>query len=201
VSKSFNSSGNDLNDLKARLEEAGITGKQAGDVLYQAWEEWLSKAKSQAEIDAANAKMREFEAQGVFSTKQVELGIMAIRKANAELPDELDETGKAFERLGIKTKEQLKLSAQQALMDYNTIRNSGEATAEGIEQAHKKAAQAVALSGDAGVIAAFNAADATQKLKVEINDTGIAAVKSMDEWEKSNHRVRDSARGIGDGFR
>lgn len=126
---------------------------------------------------------------------------MAIRKANAELPDELDETGKAFERLGIKTKEQLKLSAQQALMDYNTIRNSGEATAEGIEQAHKKAAQAVALSGDAGVIAAFNAADATQKLKVEIDDTGVAAVKSMDEWEKANHRVKDSARGIGDGYR
>lgn len=201
VSEQFTKSGEDIDKLGVDLKELGVTGKQAGDVLYQAWEDWLSKAKSQAEIDAANAKMREFEAQGVFSTKQVELGIMAIRKANAELPDELDETGKAFERLGIKTKEQLKLSAQQALMDYNTIRNSGQATAEGIEQAHKKAAQAVALSGDAGVIAAFNAADATQKLKVEINDTGIAAVKSMDEWEKANHRVKDSARGIGDGYR
>lgn len=201
VSKSFSSSGNELDGLKTKLGEAGYTGKQAGDVLYQAWEEWLSKAKSQAEIDAANAKMREFEAQGVFSTKQVELGIMAIRKANAELPDELDETGKAFERLGIKTKEQLKLSAQQALMDYNTIRNSGEATAEGVEQAHKKAAQAVALSGDAGVIAAFNAADATQKLKVEINDTGIASVKSMDELTSANDRVRNSAERIGDGYR
>ena len=201
VSEQFTKSSEDIDKLGVDLKELGVTGKQAGDVLYQAWEEWLSKAKSQAEIDAANAKMREFEAQGVFSTKQVELGIMAIRKANAELPDELDETGKAFERLGIKTKEQLKLSAQQALMDYNTIRNSGQATAEGIEQAHKKAAQAVALSGDAGVIAAFNAADATQKLKVQIDDTGIAAVKSMDEWEKANDRVKDSARGIGDGYR
>lgn len=203
VSKSFSSSGNELDGLKTKLGEAGYTGKQAGDVLYQAWEEWLSKAKSQAEIDAANAKMREFEAQGVFSTKQVELGIMAIRKANAELPDELDETGKAFERLGIKTKEQLKLSAQQALMDYNTIRNSGEATAEGIEQAHKKAAQAVALSGDAGVIAAFNAADATQKLKVQIDDTGKASVEagdkaneSLDSMRRSTDRVRDGVKGI-----
>jgi len=201
VSKSFSSSGNELDGLKTKLGEAGYTGKQAGDVLYQAWEEWLSKAKSQAEIDAANAKMREFEAQGVFSTKQVELGIMAIRKANAELPDELDETGKAFERLGIKTKEQLKLSAQQALMDYNTIRNSGEATAEGIEQAHKKAAQAVALSGDAGVIAAFNAADATQKLKVQIDDTGKASVEAGDKANDSLHSMRQSTDRVRDGVK
>jgi len=201
VSEKFAEKGKNVNNFAAGLEDLGVKGKQAGDVTYQAWLKWLETAKSQAEIDAANAKMREFEAQGVFSTKQVELGIMAIRKANAELPDELDETGRAFERLGIKTKEQLKLSAQQALMDYNTIRNSGQATAEGIEQAHKKAAQAVALSGDAGVIAAFNAADATQKLKVQIDGTGIAAVKSMDDWEKANHRVRDSAHRIGDGYR
>ncbi len=201
VSKSFSSSGNELDGLKIKLDEAGYTGKQAGDVLYQAWEDWLSKAKSQAEIDAANAKMREFEAQGVFSTKQVELGIMAIRKANAELPDELDETGKAFERLGIKTKEQLKLSAQQALMDYNTIRNSGEATAEGIEQAHKKAAQAVALSGDAGVIAAFNAADATQKLKVQIDDTGKASVEAGDKANDSLHSMRQSTDRVRDGVK
>lgn len=201
VSEQFTKSGEDIDKLGVDLKELGVTGKQAGDVLYQAWGGWLSKAKSQAEIDAANAKMREFEAQGVFSTKQVELGIMAIRKANAELPDELDETGKAFERLGIKTKEQLKLSAQQALMDYNTIRNSGEATAEGIEQAHKKAAQAVALSGDAGVIAAFNAADATQKLKVQIDDTGKVSVEAGDKANDSLHSMRQSTDRVRDGVK
>src|SRR5690606_9980460 len=46
-----------------------------------------------------------------------------------------------------------------------------------------------------------NAANAGRNLEIQIDDTGVAAVKSMDEWEKSNHRVRDSARGIGDGFR
>ncbi len=73
---------------------------------------------------------------------------------------------------GIKTKEQLKLAAQQAVMDYNTIKNSGQATAEGIQQAHEKAAQAVALAGDTGVTAQFNAMDATQKLRVEVDETG-----------------------------
>lgn len=200
VSKSFNSSGNDLNDLKTKLEDAGVTGKQAGNVLYQAWEEWLNKAKSQAEIDIAKSKMLEFEEQGVFSTKQVEMGILAIKRANADLPDDLDETSAAFERLGIKTKEQLKLAAQQAIMDYNTIKNSGQATAEGIQQAHEKAATAVALAGDAGVTAQFNAMDATQKLRVEIDSTGKASVKAMDDLTKANERVKDSARDIASGY-
>lgn len=200
VSKSFNSSSNDLNDLKIRLEETGVTGKQAGNVLYKAWEEWLNKAKSQAEIDMANAKMVEFEKQGVFSTKQVEMGILAIKRANADLPDDLDETSAAFERLGIKTKEQLKLAAQQAVMDYNTIKNSGQATAEGIQQAHEKAAQAVALAGDTGVTAQFNAMDATQKLRVEVDETGKSVVKTAKDWEDANARVASSVGQIGNAY-
>jgi tape measure domain-containing protein len=201
VSKSFIASGNGLTELQTKLNNAGVTGQNAANVLYQAWESWLNKAKSSAEIDAANAKLREFEAQGVFSTKQVELGIMAIRNANAKLPDELDETGKAFERLGIKTKEQLKLAAQQAVMDYIKVRDSGKATAEGVDSAYQKMMQTVAASGDVGVIAAANAAGANQNLRVEIDATGKASVKSMDELTNANERVRNSAERIGDGYR
>lgn len=201
VSKSFNSSGNDLNDLKKRLEEAGITGKQAGDVTYQAWLKWLETAKSQAEIDYAKAKLQEFGTQGQISTSQVEQGLIAIKMQAQGLPDDIDPVTEAFRRLGIETKENLKLSAQQALMDYITIRDSGKATAEGVQKAYEKAAQSAAASGDAGVIAATNAANAGRNLEIQIDDTGVAAVKSMDEWEKSNHRVKDSARGIADGFR
>ena len=201
VSKSFTASGTQLTELKGKLNEAGVTGQNAATVLYQSWESWLNKAKSQAEIDAANAKLREFEAQGVFSTKQVELGIMAIRNANAALPNELDETGKAFERLGIKTKEQLKLSAQQAVMDYIKVRDSGQATAEGIDSAYKKMMQTVAASGDTGVIAAANAAGAGRDLQIQIDSTGKASVKSMDELGASVTRAGNSFKNIEDGAR
>ncbi len=201
VSKSFNSSGNDLNDLKARLEEAGVTGKQAGDVTYQAWLKWLETAKSQAEIDMAKAKLQEFGDQGKVSTGQVEQGLIAIKMQAQKLPDDIDPVTESFKRLGIETKENLKLAAQQALMDFINVRDSGKATAEGIQKAYEKAAQSAAASGDAGVIAATNAANAGRNLEIQIDDTGVAAVKSMDEWEKSNHRVRDSARGIADGYR
>lgn len=200
VSKSFNSSGNDLNDLKTRLEEAGVTGKQAGDVLYQAWEDWLSKARSQAEIDAANAKMREFEAQGVFSTKQVELGIMAIRNANANIPGELDETGKAFERLGIKTKEQLRLSAQMALADFETVRQSGQATQAELQKAYEKTIQLAYASGDAQSIAAANAKAASLGLSIQVSETGQVSVRANNAVEESLHRVRNATGYAGDGF-
>ncbi|WP_336023318.1 tape measure protein [Acinetobacter lwoffii] len=200
VSKSFSSSGNELDGLKTKLGEAGYTGKQAGDVLYQAWEEWLSKAKSQAEIDAANAKMREFEAQGVFSTKQVELGIAAIKRATSELPDVLDETGRAFERLGIKTKEQLRLSAQMALADFETVRQSGQATQADLQKAYEKTIQLAYASGDAQSIAAANAKAASLGLSIQVSETGQVSVKANNAVEESLHRVRNATGNAGDGF-
>ena len=201
VSEKFAENGKNVNKFAAGLDDLGVKGKQAGQVTYEAWLKWLETAKSQAEIDYAKAKLQEFGDQGQVSTSQVEQGLIAIKLQAQGLPDDIDPVTEAFKRLGIQTKEQLKLSAQQALMDYITIRDSGKATAEGIQKAYEKAAQSAAASGDAGVIAATNAANAGRNLEIQIDDTGVAAVKSMDEWEKSNHRVRDSARGIADGYR
>ena len=201
VSEKFAENSKNVTTFAAGLEDLGVKGKQAGNVIYEAWLTWLQTAKSQAEIDMAKAKLQEFGDQGKVSTGQVEQGLIAIKHQAQELPDDIDPVTEAFKRLGIQTKEQLKLSAQQALMDYNTIRNSGEATAEGIEQAHKKAAQAVALSGDAGVIAAFNAADATQKLKVQIDDTGKASVEAGDKANDSLHSMRQSTDQVRDGVK
>lgn len=200
VSEQFTKSGEDIDKLGVDLKELGVTGKQAGDVLYQAWEEWLSKAKSQAEIDAANAKMREFEAQGVFSTKQVELGIVAIKRATSELPDTLDETGRAFERLGIKTKGQLRLSAQMALADFETVRQSGQATQADLQKAYEKTIQLAYASGDAQSIAAANAKAASLGLSIQVSETGQVSVKANNAVEESLHRVRNATGNAGDGF-
>lgn len=201
VSEKFAAGQRNLNEFSAGLDKLGVKGEQAGNVTYLAWQKWLGSAKNQAEIDAAKAKLIEFEEQGVFSTKQVEMGMAALRSQAKELPGDIDPVTESFKRLGIETRENLKIAAQEAMMDFINVKNSGKATAEGIEQAHKKAAQAVALSGDAGVIAAFNAADASQNLKIQIDETGKASVQSMDEWTEANHRVRDSAGGISDGYR
>ncbi|MBE9400955.1 tape measure protein [Acinetobacter albensis] len=201
VSSKFIETEGQLNNFVDGLEGLGVTGEQAGEVTYQAWLKWLETAKSQAEIDAANAKLQEFEAQGVFSTKQVELGMQAIQRATAKLPDDLDEVGAAFERLGIKTKEQLRLSAQMALSDFDVVRQSGQATQADLQKAYEKTIQLAYASGDAQSIAAANAKAASLGLSVQVNETGQVSVKAMDEWSKSNDRVRNSAERIGDGYR
>ncbi|WP_180079356.1 tape measure protein [Acinetobacter sp. YH12058] len=201
VSAKFKESEGQLNNFTAGLEDLGVTGEKAGSVTYEAWLKWLETAKSQAEIDMAKAKLEQFGEQGKLSTSQVEQGLIAIKHQAQGLPDDIDPVTAAFKRLGIETKENLKLSAQQALMDYITIRDSGQATAEGIQKAYEKAAQAAALSGDQAVIASANAAGAGRDLRVEIDETGKASVKAMDDLTEANHRVRESARRIGDGYR
>lgn len=201
VSKGFEEAGGQVATLSNDVKGLGVSGKEASNLIYEGWVKWLEKAKSPAEIDFAKVKLDEFKEKGVFSTKQVELGMQAIQRATAKLPDDLDEVGAAFERLGIKTKEQLKLAAQSALADFNTVQASGQATAEGIKQAYERAMQAAAASGDVAVIAATKSKSASLGLEVQVDKTGKASVKSMDELTSANERVKDSAHKIGDGYR
>ncbi|MCX2644088.1 hypothetical protein, partial [Klebsiella pneumoniae] len=127
-----------------KLASAGITGTAAGDIIYQSWLNWLQTAKSQAESDYARSKLEELGDQGKVATGQVEQGLIAIKMQAFELPDDIEPVTEAFKRLGIETKENLKLAAQQALMDYITVSDSGKATAEGIQKAYDKAAQSAA---------------------------------------------------------
>ncbi|NNH86256.1 tape measure protein [Acinetobacter terrae] len=201
VSAKFKENGTNVDNFVAGLKGLGVTGKQAGDVTYEAWLKWMEQAKSQAEIDAAKAKLQEFGDQGKVSTSQVEQGLIAIKLQAQKLPDDIDPVTASFKALGIETRENLKLAAQKAVMDFINIRDSGKATAEGVQKAYEKMAGIVAASGDAGVIAAANSAGANRDLRIEVDATGKASVKSMDELTSANDRVRNSAERIGDGYR
>ena len=185
ISEKFKAGGVNVVNFSKNLTALGVQGKQAGEVTYQAWVKWLETAKSQAEIDFAMSKLKEFETQGVISTKQVELGVQAIRQVMQKLPDDMNPVEQAFERLGIKTKEQLKLAAQSALADFNTIQSSGQATAESLRQAYERTIQAAIASGDQAVIAHTQAKAASLGLSVQIDDTGKAVVQSYDEMNKA----------------
>ncbi|WP_336936495.1 tape measure protein [Acinetobacter beijerinckii] len=202
VSEGFTSKIKNLDDFSKSLELMGVNGQKAADIVYLAWIKLLETAKSQAEIDAAKAKLDEFEKKGVFSTKQVEMGMIAIKQVTAKLPDDLDEVGKAFDRLGIKTKEQLQLAAQSAIADFNTIKASGQATSEGLKQAYERVMQAAAASGDQAVIANAKAQGASAGLQAQIDETGKSSVKSTQEIVDALYDVEKTAIGsAADGFR
>lgn len=202
VSEGFTTKATALDTFTKNLELMGAKGKEAADVTYEAWLKWLETAKSQAEVDAAKAKLKEFEKQGIFSTKQVEMGMLAIKQVTEKLPNDLDEVGKAFDRLGVKTKEQLKLAAESAIADFNTIKASGQATSEGIKQAYERVMQAAAASGDQAVIANAKAQGASVGLQAQIDETGKSSVQSTQEIVDSLYKVGETARGsAADGFR
>ncbi len=202
ISEKFGEGSKNVDVFVAGLKGLGVDGKQAAEVTYEAWQKWADQAKSPAEIDAAKAKLLEFEKQGVFSTKQVEMGMLAIKQVTEKLPNDLDEVGKAFDRLGIKTKEQLKLAAESAIADFNTIKASGQATSEGLKQAYERVMQAAAASGDQAVISHAKAQGASVGLQAQIDETGKSSVKSTQEIVDALYRVGETARGsAAQGFR
>lgn len=130
--------------------------------LHQSYLEWLWHYQPFPDFSAAQ-----------FWTSPLEQGLIAIKMQAQKLPDDIDPVTESFKRLGIETKENLKLAAQQALMDFINVRDSGKATAEGVQKAYEKAAQSAAASGDAGRIAAINAMNAGRNLEVQIDETGM----------------------------
>ena len=202
MSQGFGQGSANLDTLKQKLEEAGITGREASNTLYQGWETWLKKADSQVELDAAKAKLKEFEAQGVFSTRQVENGMLALDIQTGKVKETTDEVTEAFKRLGIQTKDQLALQAKQALMDFDTVRNSGQATQADLQKAYQKTIDLAYASGNASTIASANSKAASLGLQVQIDATGKASVKSMDELSNSVENVGRTASGVAaQGFR
>ncbi|MCU4397360.1 tape measure protein [Acinetobacter junii] len=202
MSQGFGQGSANLDTLKQKLEEVGITGQEASNTLYQGWQAWLEKADSQVEIDAAKAKLQEFESQGVFSTRQVENGMLALKLQTQKAAEATDETTEAFKRLGIQTKEQLKLDAELALAAFNKVQASGQATADGLKQAYERVMQAAIASGDQAVIANAKAKASSLGLQVQVDETGKASVKTMNELSNSVENVGRTASGsAAQGFR
>lgn len=185
VSEKFAANQNHLTNYANGLDELGLKGEQAANALYMGWEKWLASAKSEVEIEAAKAKLQLFGEQGKLSTAQVEMGMQAVKRAVQEIPDSLSPVEAAFERLGIKTKEQLKLAADLALNDFNTILKSGEATQDGLQQAYEETIRLAYASGDAQVMAAANAKAAYLGLEVQLDATGKTTVTKLGEIQQA----------------
>ncbi|SNU15186.1 tape measure domain protein [Acinetobacter johnsonii] len=185
VSEKFAANQVHLTNYANGLDELGLKGEQAANALYMGWEKWLASAKSEVEIEAAKAKLQSFGEQGKLSTSQVEMGLQAIKRASQELPAALSPAEAAMERLGIKSKEQLKLAAENALTDLDTVMKSGEATQEGLQKAYEETVRLAQASGNAQVMAAANAKAAYLGLEVQLDATGKATVTKLGEIQQA----------------
>lgn len=202
VSEGFTTKATALDTFTKNLELMGAKGKEAADVTYEAWQKWADQAKSPAEIDAAKAKLIEFEKQGVLSAKQVEMGMRYLDEVNGKLPQNISEVEKAYKLLGITSREEANKMADSQVKAFNVMMNSGTASAENIKQALINMADKIYASGDAAKIAWYEAKLSANGLQSSVDSLGKASVKSMDELSNSVENVGRTASGsAAQGFR
>jgi hypothetical protein len=200
VSEKFASDQNHLNSYAGGLEAMGVTGARATELIYQGWEKWAEQAKSPAEIDAAKAQLLSFEKQGVFSAKQVQMGMEHLDQVNGKLPQNISEVEKAYKLLGITSRKEAGEAADAQMKAFNVLKQSGTASVEELRQALINMADKIYASGDAAKIAAYEAKLAYHGLSKEVSETGQVSVKANNAVEESLHRVRNATGNAGDGF-
>lgn len=200
-SLAFQSATNDVQIIIENLDKFKAQGIDTGLALSANLNKAVDTAQTRAELDFAKAKLIELERQGIITGEQVALGLSKIEQKAGQLPAALNPAIAAFNEFGIKTVDQLNEAALAARKNFDVVSKSGQATADGIKQAYIQMLNAAMATGDKAQIALVQAKAASHGLQVEITDNGKAIVKSMDDWEKANHRVRDSAHRIGDGYR
>lgn len=201
VSEKFASDQGHLKNYANGLEAMGATGAQATELIYQGWQKWAEQAKSPAEIDAAKAQLGSFEKQGVFSAKQVEMGMRYLDEVNGKLPANISEVEKAYKLLGITSSAEANKMADAQMKAFNVMTKSGTASAEQIRQALINMADKIYASGDAAKIAWYEGQLAANGLASSVDDAGRKSVSAMSSLEDANKRVGDSARSAISGYR
>lgn len=171
--------------FSAVAENARASGAEIGEAFKLA----LKTADTRQEVDALGAALKNAAADGVVAGKALEDAQTRLAAKVRETAGEVEGAlGDAFKRAGIKSKAELNAIAEQAKADFKAIKQSGQATAEGIATAEKKyqdaekAAKGVkeetkAIADEAGHAAGKTGemADAATEVQASMNDAGSAA--------------------------
>ncbi|RTD94162.1 phage tail tape measure protein [Variovorax atrisoli] len=101
----------------------------------------------------------------------------ALKKAQADAAAEI---AAAFQRAGVQTKAELETMAKVALRDYELIRDSGQATASGLGDAWKRAAEAAIAAGNGVAPGWVQAQAAMRGFEVVLDSAGRTTLKLKD---------------------
>ncbi|MEG0405357.1 MAG: tape measure protein [Acinetobacter sp.] len=204
--KAFTSANNDVNVLVGNLDELKGKGVDVGRALDASISNAINTATNQKEIDALKAKINSLRsvlgekvADGLL--RQAEQQLIDIKDKADQARAGINSVQEAFNLFGMKTPAQLKVVAEQYKAAFDEMKKSGQATLSQQQEAFKQYAEK-AIAANKGVANSIILNEAASLgLKIQTDETGKTAISAMDEWTKSNDRVRDSAYGIGDGYR
>lgn len=106
----------------------------------------------------------------------------------------------AFTNLGVTSSAALAQTAETFKRSYQTIRDSGTATARDLEEAFKKAAEAAINAGDGVAPSWVKAEAAVRGYRVEVDGAGKATLVAMKDGKAATDAAGAAARNAGAGF-
>ncbi len=195
-------------NMAAEMKAAGDGAQEAGQKAASASEAQRAKAE---EARASIARLRG-EYDQAIATGNMELAVRKLgelkkanldaadaavtnKKAQADAAAEIDA---AFQRAGVQTKAQLETIAKTALRDFELIRDSGQATAIGLGEAWKRAAEA-SISAANGVAPGWVQAQAAMRgFDVVLDSAGRSTLKLKDAQSDATQAANGLAGALRD---
>jgi len=112
--------------------------------IKAAFDKMLDAAKTQKELAAVGEELRRLEATGKQTGQELADSQARLQAKIRETAGQVEGAlGDAFKRMGVKSTEAIRATAEQASVDYVRIRDSGVAAPTEIEKAFKKTQEAV----------------------------------------------------------
>jgi len=184
-----------MDDLAKKTEDTAKAAEAAA--LAQ-----QKKAQAEREAAAALATLRQ-EYAALIAKGDLEAAALKLEQINKALRDTPKAAGDAskaalevamaFKAVGIQTKEELQKAASDAKRNFELIKASGQATAEGLQTAFQKYAEA-AIAANGGVATdSLRAQAAMQGLEIASDSAGKAIVRAMGSGAEA---ARSLAAGI-----
>lgn len=198
-------------DMAATLQAAGDTAKEAGDKTAAAA---ANQRVAAEEARASVLRLREEYAQAIATgnlelavkkleeLKQANIAAAGSAKTNSKAQEQAAlEIAAAFSRAGIETKASLETAAKTALRDFELIRDSGQATAIGLGEAWKKAAEAAIAAGNGVAPGWVQAQAAMRGFDIVLDGAGRSTVKlreAQSEAIQTAHGLAGALRSVSD---
>ncbi|OGB58443.1 MAG: phage tail tape measure protein [Burkholderiales bacterium RIFOXYD12_FULL_59_19] len=181
----------------ARDGWAGLTADTASAATQAGTSAAVFKTVAQdlaAVGDAAETTGEKAKASGDAQKTAVDVAKKASDDLRKKAEEDAAAIAAAFERMGIKTKTELKTTADTAKVDFDSIKASGLATTDGLATAFKAYAEA-AIAANGGVASeTIKAQAAMYGLEIQTDRSGKSIVRAMDEGMQSTDRFTNSVR-------
>lgn len=195
-------------DMAASMQAAGTSAQEAGDKAASGAEKQRVKAE---EARAAVVRLRAEYGQAIATNnlqlaaeKLEELRKASIAAAQAAVTNKNAQTeaaaeiAAAFQRAGVRTKAELETAAKTAMRDFELIRDSGQATANGLGEAWKRAAEAAIEAGNGVAPAWVQAQAAMRGFEVVLDSAGRSTLKLRDAQADATKTAQGLAGALGE---